>query len=403
MIKRLLSAFCAAALLFGMFYFVSASGSVGVTVYQTALNDLLIPLQASTMPVSVGGVIYVPYTVFDRSKSSVDLGVYYQEVKITSNAYTFSLNAQNNEKAVTFDVNMNTCKDKQDNALSMRAVIRNGKAYVPARAVCEYFGLQYALLNSDFGYVVRITTGREAYDNNTFLVVARPYMQTQYNNYITSLSGESSTGGDSASTAAPATTAPSSAPAQASRQPTESEPGEEETGEDVSLAFLCGDGTALDDILDTLQQANACALFLFPTDTLTECADQIRRVARAGHIVGLSVPMGETANAAEVLREGNETLEKIACLRAHTAYLSGGTGNLDNGWYLWTGNVDAANVNASTGLALYQSIWQSVQQKKSAVSILMSENTRSADALKRLMNTLGSKEYQIVIPAETVW
>ncbi|MCC8122020.1 MAG: hypothetical protein LIO58_00530 [Oscillospiraceae bacterium] len=397
MIKRLLSAFCAAALLFGMVYFVSASGSVGVTVYQTALNDLLIPLQASTMPESIGGVIYVPYTVFDRSSSSVDLGVYYQEIKITSNAYTFSLNAQNNEKSITFDVKMNTCKDKQGNDLSMRGASRNGKAYVPAKAVCEYFGLQYALLNSDYGYVVRITNGKETYDNSTFLAQARPYMQTQYNSYTASLPWNTTT------TAAPATTAPSSAPAQASQQPTESAPVQEESGENVTLAFLFGDGTALEDILGTLHNANACALFLFRTDTLMEYADQIRRVAGAGHIVGLAVPAGEAANAAEVLREGNETLEKIACLRAHTAYLSGGTGNLDSGWYLWTGNLNATNINASTGLALYQNIWQSIQQKKSAVSILMNENARSADALERLMNTLGSKEYQIVIPAETVW
>ena len=64
-------------------------------VYQLAVNESFLDrdgLTAANMPVAVGGIIYVPYTVFDKNKNTtgVDLGVSCLEYK-DAESYTLTM------------------------------------------------------------------------------------------------------------------------------------------------------------------------------------------------------------------------------------------------------------------------------------------------------------------------
>ena len=44
-------------------------------IYLTAVNESVLELTSDTMPTWSGGVLYVPYTVFDSSYTGINLGI----------------------------------------------------------------------------------------------------------------------------------------------------------------------------------------------------------------------------------------------------------------------------------------------------------------------------------------
>ena len=71
--RRFLLGLVTAAVCLGLLLPMPASAA---NVYVTSINDNVAPLTADTMPVYSGGVMYVPYTVFDGAYSGIDLGIY---------------------------------------------------------------------------------------------------------------------------------------------------------------------------------------------------------------------------------------------------------------------------------------------------------------------------------------
>ena len=99
-------------------------------VYQLAVNESFLDrdgLTAANMPVAVGGIIYVPYTVFDKNKNTtgVDLGVSCLEYK---DAESYTLTMFSLKGTLIFDINAQTCLANQE-YVEMRAIVRNGKDF----------------------------------------------------------------------------------------------------------------------------------------------------------------------------------------------------------------------------------------------------------------------------------
>ena len=74
--KRPAAFFCALALLLAL-----VLPALGVndlpTVYLLATNDKFCDLPGDVRPVAVDGTVYIPYSIFDKDITGVDLGVYY--------------------------------------------------------------------------------------------------------------------------------------------------------------------------------------------------------------------------------------------------------------------------------------------------------------------------------------
>ena len=93
----------------------------------TAVNDNVLPLTADTMPIWYKSLIYVPYTVFDSGSTGVDLGL-----NSTYDPSSAMVNIYNLRQILAFDLNAGTCRDPStDTYYNVRAVMRNGRPYVP--------------------------------------------------------------------------------------------------------------------------------------------------------------------------------------------------------------------------------------------------------------------------------
>ena len=75
--KRLAPLLCALALVLGVFSFIAWGAGSTPTVYLLAANDKWCDPPTVALPLAVNGTIYVPYTLFDKDATGVDLGVYY--------------------------------------------------------------------------------------------------------------------------------------------------------------------------------------------------------------------------------------------------------------------------------------------------------------------------------------
>ena len=389
--KRWLSVLCAAAVLAGVMCAWAGAAQIP-TFYQLSLNDDLPPPSVSITPVEVGGVIYVPHTVFDKNVTNVDIGVYTSESR-TGSQYIMTVYSMNG--LLKFDLNNNTCVDRYEVSQNMRAIIRNNRVYLPASGVCSYFGLNYSLTATQYGTLVRITNGREYLKGDKFLNSAANLMQDRYNDYIQSFSQEP----DPDVTVSP----------QPSPSGGQEDPGggtSDRSGVRVYLAFRCGEGAGLEAILDTLDQSGVSALFLFPTDALSENAGWIRRMVGSGHAVGLCTSAGTGEEALADLAEGSRLLEEMVRLRPHVALAESGDSTVirtleEAGWTCWQTNVDGLPAEGENAASLAYSILETVDLKQSRALVLMEDGAVSAGALSRVLAGLQEEEYSLRLPVET--
>ena len=181
--KRLMVLMCAAVLVLGPALMSTARADT-IEIYQVAENDVLVELPVSAMPAWIGGVLYVPCTVFDPSVTRVSLGVSYGQVRGENgtNLMLYSLSA-----TLTFDLNAGTCTDRSGQQLDMRAVSRNGQIFVPLKSVCSYFGLRYSYIPTNYGTLIRITNGQEWLSNSDFIQYGERGLRDCYNSYMKQL------------------------------------------------------------------------------------------------------------------------------------------------------------------------------------------------------------------------
>lgn len=321
--KRLAALLCAAVVLFAAV--LPRAAAFTPTIYLLATNDKMCDLPGGLLPVAVNGVIYVPYSLFDKSATGVDLGVYYGLAPDRGPILSlYSLSGR-----LTFTVNMGQCVDGEDNPMNFRAVIRNGAVYVPAASVCNFFGLQYSFLpTADRGTLIRITNGSQSLTDNVFLSSATLSMTYRYNNILKSME-------------TPSTPIPTPSVPEVSAAPVEKD---DKSGVWVYLAVDAS--KAEDTLLTALSGVSGRALLLFSPDSLSAQSDLIRQAVAAGFSIGLKVD-GTAEEVQLQLERGNHLLSHIARIRTHIAAAPASlTEFLDEaGWTCWTPNVTGSNAS----------------------------------------------------------
>ena len=279
--KRIQSLLCALAVL--LVLLLPAAGAAGTpTIYLMAENDKMLNLPLDAMPAWIGGTLYVPYLAFDRTVTDVNLGLSYGQER-AEGVYRFTLYSLRG--TLVFDLNAGTCMDQLNGvSMDMRAVVRNGRVFLPLQGVCAFFGLNYTYTPTQYGTLIRITNGQEWLSTQDFVSNASDgAMRTRYNEYLRQLEAASQ-----------AQESPSPSPSQGGSDP-------EGTGLPVYLAFQCAGGGELEAVLDSLESRGIRALFLFRQSALAGSAEQLRRLVGTGHAVGLSVPGGSAEEARAAL------------------------------------------------------------------------------------------------------
>jgi len=363
--KRLAALFCALAIFCALV--LPAWGSSGSTVYLLAVND---KFYDGYRPVAINGVIYIPYTVFDRNATGVDLGVYYGITPEQGNILSlYALSGM-----LTFRVSMGTCEDNLGNQMNFHAVPRNGIPYVPAAAVCDFFGLQYSFLpTTDRGTLIRITNASASMEDGFFLSSAKGAMLHRYNQVIQSQNPQPTAPAATATPSPTATPTPSASPG----------------GKGNVRVFLGVEAYQTDqDLTDFYSySSNIHALFLFTPDSLPSHASAVRRAVAAGHSIGLVVE-GSLEDAQAQLEQGNELLSHIARINTHivSAPLEL-VGSLESGgWICWQPNVMGGDLIA--GLDSKRSVgYVNAPTSSVAISRFLSQVTAAGYDLRRPLET----------------
>lgn len=366
--KNLTALFCALALLLAL-----AIPALGVNdtpaVYILATNDKFCDLPGGAQPTVVNGVVYVPYSVFDKSATGVDLGVYYGIGLGQSRGATITLYSRSSAMLV-FEVSMGICRDGEGNAMPFRGTIQNAVPYVPAAAVCDFFGLQYSFLpTSNRGTLIRISNSAATMTDSQFLSTGAQAMTTRYNNILKSLDLPTPS---VSPTSAPAVSAPPSG------------------GKSDVRVYLAVDASHADSSILPLFPEGVHVLFLFSPDSLAAQSSLVRKAVAAGHSVGLTVS-GTAEEALEQLERGNTLLAHITRTRTRLVYAPEELREdlTAAGWLCWR-----PNVNESASYA----ILSLVDQARMEVRVQLPD---TLSTISRVLPQLREEGYDLRQPIET--
>lgn len=369
--KRLLPLFCALAVLLALALPRQSAQAATNTVYLLAVNDKICDLPGGVLPLASGGDIYVPYTVFDKDSTGIDLGVYYGLIQDHGTILTlYSLSG-----SLAFNIYGVSCTDNQGNTMESHAILRSGIPYVPAAMVCSFFGLQYSFLTTaDRGTLIRISNATATIGDSQFLSQATLAMTTRYNNIVKSQSPEPSP------TAAP-TPVPTAVPTPNPGRPSK---------EGVTV-YLAVDASRAETDLTALFPAGVRVLFLFTPDSLTARASQVRKAVAQGHSIGLLVEGADPETALSQLEQGNELLSHIARIRTHIACADDPlTGPLTaDGWRCWRSDVGGSTA---------ASILSTLDARRTSGRVAL---PTSPSAISRVLTGLTADGYTLRQPLET--
>ena len=391
--KRLLAALCAAVLLAVLVQGAAAGEAWDDNVIFLALNDSPVPLSDSTMPINVGGTIYLPYFMLDANQNGgIRLGIInggQDRVKNTLTLYNTE------PKNLTFDLRTGLSYDyiPDGDRQTPTAIIRNGQIYVSASSTCSYFGVRYIYSNIQFGDksypYIRIRTDNVALDDASFKSSATTtYLLPLPNSYRT-VTGSSDGGG------APAVTPEPSTP------PTES--GQDRGGVRVYLGVRSDTGESGPDMLDRLRDYGWGALLLVPADRVAQQDDLIRQAVGDGHMVGLITDAGSLDQARETLSQANEVLAHAARTSTRIVLAEDpavAAGLAAEGWLCWETDIDAVPGQEGSG-AIYRQLLRQLESREWQAWILLDDSARSADVLERLLPTLRADGYNVRLAVES--
>ena len=285
--KRLFAALLILALLLAALP-MAASGASDLAF--VAVNETIpVTLSGGELPFYSGGMLYIPYTVFN----AVSLNFYpsYQPGDKTLTLFSRS-------SRLVFDLTAGSVTDEEKVTQPIPAIASGGTVFVPAAFCATHFGVQTSVLTSQSGYtVIRFRTGSEIYDDSLFIEKAESLISYRVSQY------QESTKPTTPST--PSTDPTPSTPV------TPSTPDEEDSQEQpparVCLAII--DAVSMDSALDILSAEQAEATFFLTAEEILTHQDLVRRIAAQGHTIGLRVPAEEDPAAA--LAWGNEALDQV--------------------------------------------------------------------------------------------
>lgn len=376
------------AMLVALLNSAQASGNI----YLTAVNENLLELTSDTMPTWSGGVLYVPYTVFDGSYTGISLGI--------SSSYSRdggTVTLYNLQQMMVFDLNRGTCYNPiTEETLSGRAIMRNGRPYVPVAAVCSFFGLTYSVIDIEEGYMVRIKNSAVVLSDYSFVDAAQNSIRNRLRDYYQA----------NQSQLTPGVLPPSYENTEEPEKDTELVVPDDPVDTDVIptyLAFRCDDAQGLSDILDALDSGSQRAIFFFDAQGLEREDDLIFRILGSGHSIGLLAEGRSAAATSRLLEEASQTLAQVAYTRTSVALVpESQREELESeGWICWDETdsaVPSAGVNAST---YANQVLNRISGSYTRVYLTLDGSSETARVLPTLLRKLSSEGYGVSVPLET--
>ena len=335
---------------------VRAAGSV----YFTAINNTVNPLSAETMPTTINGLLYIPYTFF----SSAELGVYFGTGSDKVMIYAGS-------KYLVFDLIRSTVFDQDNNQHWITAQKIGGLIYVPVDMVCVFFGVDYKVIDVRPAPIIRFYKG-PVYNEPTFVSINRIKMNTYYDAY----------------TGAPAVSAsPGTPPASPSPPPTY----ESIT---VFLSYCRLTPESFEAILNTLETYRLRCCFFVSAGEIARNADLLRRAAGAGHTLGIWLENGtleEYKGASALLFEAVKLRTILIAADGDAAAQAAATANA-KGLVFWSA-TKSFDTSSKLTLADVTGSLSVLSGSRESISFACTEQTAGLSG--QLLTYLAEKKYTL--------
>lgn len=265
------------------------------TVFFTAANDSVLPLDDSTMPLWIDGQLYVPYTVFDANTTGINIGTH-----STRNAAAGTATVYNLAHTLMFDLNAGNSVDQRSNLVyPYKAVLRQGIPFLPVAGVCNFFGLTYSYQNTNYGYLLRLKGNNVVLSDSRFIDAADSLLSSMLKDFQ--------------QVDLPVVTTPEPEPSPPPAPETAEEP---EAPEIPPTPLVLG--IHLHDhnvpLPQALGEVNAKAVFFFTPEQLETEGNTLRYVLGEGHYIGLKVTGETLEEVLEQIDRGNALLFQQARL-----------------------------------------------------------------------------------------
>ena len=384
MLRYALSLLCAAALSLSLLVLPSSASS---DLFFLSVNDTLAEQSTQTTPVQYNGWIYVPVTALIRSVTGVNFGLYYGLTNNGDDLVVYNLSG----KTMTFNIPSGTAVTASgETPVPGKILYQNGTYYVPAYAVCRYFGLSSSFYTTEYGPLLRIKDGNAVLSDSLFLSAAASLMRSQINSQNQS---QSPNGGGGNSSGNPSTPSVDPNTPVAPEVPEDGEP-----APTFSL-FLGVRADADQDItatLDAISGVGASSVVFFLAEDVGQCADQIRQAAGRGHKVGL-IPAGDTSEQRlESVKTGSRQLAAI--LRQETWFVLGEDQVLSEAGYLcWNPSLTLTNIRDAT--ATYNTLVDAGQEETGLRLLVNSQ--KAGGVLAGVLSQLRQDGDTFLTPRET--
>ncbi len=332
--------------------------------YFVALNDIILPLQASNLPIWVDGFFCLPYTVFDYPVAGGDLGLSasYQRSSNLVSIY----NEEN--RSLLFDLESGMCISGSAQVIqSFAGAVRNGVPYLPVVIVCSYFGLSYSYHDSDFGYMVRLRNQNSKMNVQDFLKYHEKTMAKMLEEY---------------------------------RQgPIAVVPDVEVAMKDTKLCVAFQMTEEAVDMSSLLEYWKVHGIFFFTAAQLESQGNYIRQLLGQGHSIGFSL-MDSQGDMTEMLEELAYCQSLLAqqARRGSVTVLAPSSLRSDleeAGYVCWQGG-EGKEVNNAVSLV------NSLKQGDNTVYLTLLHQKKAQEAWAQLMNSFGEKKFIPQIPLESV-
>lgn len=354
--RRFIAILCVLALTFGLCGGISAVADSSITL--TAVNDSLLPLSSSTMPVQKNGDWYVPYTTFaNGSTTRSALGL----IAAYNSSQQIILVYDTNGRSLNFQIAAGFVTDENGTYYSQPAYIINNTVYLPVKTVCNKFELSYSYISSTYNYLRIISSARIS--DSLFASAAKELAGKMINTYKKNQSSASSST-PPATSSKPSTAVPVTPPNSSSS--TVETPELEEKNPSSLTLLICGyPGYAASSMVDTLNKHNLHGNFFVDGSAILTEDRIIRKILAGGHSVGIDIPssaLTDKDTLTAYLAQANEDLFLVSGSTTRLCHVDGGSsGRLtkdmlsalsDCGYRLWD---DTGSAVGSSSDALAQS------------------------------------------------
>ena len=355
-------------------------------LYFTSINDNLLPLSSSTMPLWYGGTLYVPYTVFDARYTGMEIGISSSYSK-NYNSVTFYSSYLNRAKMLVFDMSTGTCYNEYTKeGLNGHAILKNGFPYVPIGTVCRFFGLDYtynAIPTVDQGYLVRIKDPSAVLSDARFMDAAANLFNKRLKEYNQSIVP--------------------SAPPEPEKKPESAPPPKPVGSVSTYLGVLCRDQDGLPIILDTLDRYGVKAMFFLDAATLTHRQPLVHRMLGSGHSIGLLAEGKTWSESREQLAQSQALLSQLAFTRATAVYVPQNQREAarEAGWIPWSTTLMLTPSSSARSSTFAANTMDRLKGRTRSTYLTLTDSTDTARVIASLLRSLEEDRFEVELPLET--